>query len=122
MSQQIFKRLTGAYSLRFGLRRYSSGDPYILPLSPGLMNKNTPTETPLPPRIHRENETVPALRARLIYQSRKRGMLEGDLILSTFAAEHLNSMNEKELQEFDRVCALTRLHLVPYSDVDLISC
>jgi succinate dehydrogenase assembly factor 2 len=30
-------------------------------------------------------------------------MLEGDLILSTFAAEHLPSMSEQELLEYDRV-------------------
>jgi hypothetical protein len=84
-------------------RLFSSGDPFVLPLSPAATQRGAPTETPLPPRIQRDHETVPALRARLIYQSRKRGMLEGDLILSTFAAEHLPSMSEQELLEYDRV-------------------
>jgi len=43
------------------------------------------------------------MRARLIYQSRKRGTLESDLILSTFANEIIHKMDEKELKEYDRV-------------------
>lgn len=85
-------------------RLYSSSDPFILPLSREATERQTPTETPLPPRVQRDNETITALRARLVYQSRKRGMLEGDLILSTFAAENLHKMSEDELKEYDRVC------------------
>lgn len=55
--------------------------------------------TPLP----RLNESPSALRARLVYQSRKRGMLEGDLLLSTFAKEQLPKMSVEELKEFDKV-------------------
>jgi succinate dehydrogenase assembly factor 2 len=43
------------------------------------------------------------MRARLVYQSRKRGTLESDLILSTFAREHLPGMPEAELREYDKV-------------------
>jgi len=43
------------------------------------------------------------MRARLIYQSRKRGTLESDLILSTFANENIHKMDEKELKEYDRL-------------------
>lgn len=43
------------------------------------------------------------MRARLVYQSRKRGTLESDLLLSTFAKEELGQMNETELKEFDKV-------------------
>ena len=43
------------------------------------------------------------MRARLVYQSRKRGTLESDLLLSTFAQERLGSMGVEELREFDRV-------------------
>lgn len=39
---------------------------------------------------------------RLLYQSRKRGMLENDLILSTFAHKYLNKLNEKQIDEYDR--------------------
>jgi succinate dehydrogenase assembly factor 2 len=50
----------------------------------------------------REGEAVETIRARLLYQSRKRGMLENGILLSTFAAKHLESMNEAELKEYDR--------------------
>lgn len=35
-------------------------------------------------------------------QSRKRGTLESDLLLSTFAAENLSSMNRSQLEQYDR--------------------
>ncbi|KIJ36694.1 hypothetical protein M422DRAFT_61099 [Sphaerobolus stellatus SS14] len=43
------------------------------------------------------------LKARLVYQSRKRGTLETDLLLSTFAGENLDSMSVEEMREFDRL-------------------
>jgi len=43
------------------------------------------------------------MRARLVYQSRKRGTLESDLLLSTFARDHLGSMDEAELREYDKL-------------------
>lgn len=51
----------------------------------------------------RPNEPVEQLRARLVYQSRKRGTLESDLLLSTFARDNLATMNEAELKEYDKV-------------------
>jgi succinate dehydrogenase flavin-adding protein (antitoxin of CptAB toxin-antitoxin module) len=35
-------------------------------------------------------------------QSRKRGILESDLLLSTFAADHLPTMTEEQLLQYDR--------------------
>jgi len=43
------------------------------------------------------------MRARLVYQSRKRGTLESDLLLSTFASERLSGMEEPELKEYDKL-------------------
>ena len=40
---------------------------------------------------------------RLIYQSRKRGMLENCLILSTFASKYLKDFDEKKLTQYDRL-------------------
>ncbi len=37
-----------------------------------------------------------------IDQSRKRGTLESDLLLSTFAAANLHSMNKSQLEQYDR--------------------
>jgi len=77
-------------------------DPYPSPFSPEILEQPSNSEE-LPPRVPRENEPIDVLRARLVYQSRKRGMLEGDLLLSTFAAENLPRMSLEELKEFDRV-------------------
>lgn len=57
----------------------------------------------MPKPLERHGEDVETLRARLVYQSRKRGNLEMDLILSTFARENLATMSEPELNEFDKV-------------------
>jgi succinate dehydrogenase assembly factor 2 len=38
-----------------------------------------------------------------VYQTRKRGTLETDLILSTFAKEYLPTMSEDEMKLFDKV-------------------
>ncbi|SCW01607.1 LAFE_0E03378g1_1 [Lachancea fermentati] len=51
--------------------------------------------------IKRTGESLDRQRARLVYQSRKRGILETDLLLSRFAAEYLKSMTPEELQEYD---------------------
>lgn len=53
--------------------------------------------------VPRPRETVEVQRARLLYQSRKRGMLENDLILSTFAAEHLDKFTDDQLRQYDRL-------------------
>lgn len=66
----------------------------------------------MPQPLNRTGEDEKTIRARLVYQTRKRGMLEGDLLLSTFARDKLGSMNMDELKEFDKVC----LCFTPYRD------
>lgn len=51
--------------------------------------------------IKRTGETIDVKRARLTYQSRKRGILESDLLLSRFAKKHLNTFTMEQLDEFD---------------------
>ncbi|XP_070623189.1 succinate dehydrogenase assembly factor 2, mitochondrial [Erythrolamprus reginae] len=60
-------------------------------------------EIPLPPWQARPNEPLASKRARLLYESRKRGMLENCLLLSLFAKENLNKMNEQQLDLYDRL-------------------
>ncbi|XP_072942130.1 succinate dehydrogenase assembly factor 2-A, mitochondrial-like [Epargyreus clarus] len=48
-------------------------------------------------------QTLETRKARLHYQSRKRGMLENDLLLSTFAKKHLDSLNEEQTLMYDRL-------------------
>ncbi|EXJ91426.1 hypothetical protein A1O1_04538 [Capronia coronata CBS 617.96] len=52
--------------------------------------------------IRRTGEDLATMRARLLYQSRKRGTLESDLLLSTFAAENLSSMSKSQLEQYDQ--------------------
>ncbi|KPI91231.1 PREDICTED: succinate dehydrogenase assembly factor 2-A, mitochondrial-like [Papilio xuthus] len=42
-------------------------------------------------------------KARLHYQSRKRGMLENDLLLSTFAKKYLDNFTEEQTMMYDRL-------------------
>ncbi|KAF2718756.1 DUF339-domain-containing protein [Polychaeton citri CBS 116435] len=51
--------------------------------------------------MRRTGEDTSTTRARLLYQSRKRGTLESDLLLSTFADANLGSMTPKQLQQYD---------------------
>ncbi|XP_060118256.1 succinate dehydrogenase assembly factor 2, mitochondrial [Heteronotia binoei] len=60
-------------------------------------------EIPLPPWQYRPQEPLETKRARLLYESRKRGMLENCLLLSFFAKENLNRMNEQQLDFYDRL-------------------
>jgi succinate dehydrogenase assembly factor 2 len=53
--------------------------------------------------IPRPNESEEKKRARLVYQSRKRGILETDLLLSTFAQLHLATFSMAQLEEYDRL-------------------
>lgn len=79
-------------------------DPFPLPLSSkSLTDQESIPEDLLPDPIPRPNESLDSLRARLNYQSRKRGTLESDLLLSTFAKESLPTMTRGELEEFDKV-------------------
>ncbi|GAB1313934.1 Succinate dehydrogenase assembly factor 2 mitochondrial [Madurella fahalii] len=51
--------------------------------------------------LRRVGEDPATMRARLLYQSRKRGTLESDLLLSTFASAHLSTMTPRQLAEYD---------------------
>ncbi|KAG8168692.1 hypothetical protein KVR01_001441 [Diaporthe batatas] len=52
--------------------------------------------------LRRTGEDPETMRARLTYQSRKRGTLESDLLLSTFAAAYLPRMTPEQMQQYDR--------------------
>ncbi|XP_078239701.1 succinate dehydrogenase assembly factor 2, mitochondrial-like isoform X2 [Pogona vitticeps] len=54
-------------------------------------------EIPLPPWQARPQEPLETKRARLLYESRKRGMLENGLLLGFFAKENMSQINEKQL-------------------------
>ena len=84
-------------------------DPWSMPHTPEHIASTTlPADTPPPEPLPRPGEPIETTRARLIYQSRKRGTLENDLLLSTFAQEHLGTMDAEALSEFDKVRLTTR--------------
>ncbi|XP_061204444.1 succinate dehydrogenase assembly factor 2, mitochondrial isoform X1 [Neopsephotus bourkii] len=60
-------------------------------------------EIPLPPWQERPDEPLETKRARLLYESRKRGMLENCILLSLFAKENLHLMSEHQLNLYDRL-------------------
>ncbi|CAH1958767.1 unnamed protein product [Acanthoscelides obtectus] len=55
----------------------------------------------IPKPKSRENEPMKQRKARLLYQSRKRGMLENDLLLSTFVHKHLDLFSETQVELYD---------------------
>ena len=83
---------------------YRRADPWPLPHTKHHMEATTiPPNIPKPIPVPRHNESLETLRARLTYQTRKRGTLESDLIMSTFAKDHLHSLAREELLELDQV-------------------
>lgn len=50
-----------------------------------------------------EKSGLDALRARLFYQSKKRGILENDVLLGGFADRWLGRLSEPELRDYDRL-------------------
>jgi len=89
-------------------------DPFPLPFDPALAEqhaaeraKRNPedviAEWAMPPPIDRTGETPEVMRARLVYQTRKRGTLENDLLFSTFAVQELPKMSVEEMKMFDKV-------------------
>lgn len=72
--------------------------PLLMKYSMVPMAENGPN-----PYIERLNENLVDKKARLLYQSRKRGMLENGLILSTFAQKYLNSFDKEQLSLYDKL-------------------
>ncbi|KIM47034.1 hypothetical protein M413DRAFT_16542 [Hebeloma cylindrosporum] len=84
--------------------RHLRADPWPLPHTPEHVASTTTPDNvaPLPP-LPRPNESQDTLRTRLVYQSRKRGTLESDLLLSTFARDQLAGMSVEEMREYDKL-------------------
>ncbi|KAK7866069.1 hypothetical protein R5R35_013568 [Gryllus longicercus] len=74
---------------------------------------NSDNEPRIPPYVEKIDEPLELKKARLLYQSRKRGMLENGLLLSTFAAKYLNTMTAEQTKQYDRLINL------PSNDWDL---
>lgn len=90
-SSTLSKRLFA----RSALNLANNGKPQNPPIDTTIELKIAP--------IVRTGETADIKRARLVYQSRKRGILESDLLLSRFAKKYLNKMTHEELDEYDKL-------------------
>jgi len=66
-------------------------------------NKADLIEIPLPPWEEKLGEAIDIKRRRLLYESRKRGMLENCILLSRFAQRYLDTMTETQLMQYDRL-------------------
>jgi succinate dehydrogenase assembly factor 2 len=53
--------------------------------------------------LQRQGESMEELKKRLVYQSRKRGILETDLLLSRFASKYLDKFDREMLVEYDKL-------------------
>eukprot|EP01135_Chromosphaera_perkinsii_P000594 Nk52_evm1s132 gene=Nk52_evmTU1s132 len=53
--------------------------------------------------IKRHNETLQVKKARILYQTRKRGILENDLIISTFFDKYGDGMSEGDVDDLDKL-------------------
>ena len=76
----------------------SADDPAAIPLVDEAVHEQI-IKVPKPTRP--ANESIETKRARLLYICRKRGILETDLLLSTFAQKYMKSFTMKQLDEFD---------------------
>ncbi|CAG9766688.1 unnamed protein product [Ceutorhynchus assimilis] len=85
---------------------------FTKPINLGIFARNAsdvmvdPPEDPtitIPRPLSRENEDLKQRKARLVYQSRKRGMLENDLLLSTFIAKHLDTFTPQQIDTYDKL-------------------
>ena len=80
---------------------------YSRPLWPSVSRlMSSSTEPTIPPYEEKFHEPIKEKRARLLYQSRKRGMLENGLLLGSFAHKFLDGFNEEQLSLYDRLINL----------------
>ena len=60
-----------------------------------------PPPLPQPTYAPKSGESVAQRKARLLYQSRKRGITENGILLGTFASKYLSSMTPDLLSQYD---------------------
>ena len=91
-------RTSGKY-VAFGLRAASSSSPSDTDFKPSEELAKERYDS-------RANEDIEKKRARLLYQSRKRGMLENGVILSSFANKFLHKLDADHLDQYDQLINL----------------
>ncbi|EDW08871.1 succinate dehydrogenase assembly factor 2-A, mitochondrial [Drosophila mojavensis] len=70
---------------------------------PEIIDYEESPHLPVPEYPIRPDEPLETRKQRLLYQSRKRGMLENDLLLSTFVAKYLKDFDAEETAQYDQL-------------------
>ncbi|XP_077994910.1 succinate dehydrogenase assembly factor 2, mitochondrial-like [Glandiceps talaboti] len=91
LSRSLLQRQITIPALSQGHRLYSN---YVI-------DNTGQSEPSVPEWKAPANETIQSQKARLLYQSRKRGMLENGLLLGTFAARYLQTFTAEQLKIYD---------------------
>ncbi|XP_013111679.1 succinate dehydrogenase assembly factor 2-B, mitochondrial isoform X1 [Stomoxys calcitrans] len=68
-----------------------------------IIDYEDPDYLPLPEYPFKADEPLDIKKQRLVYQSRKRGMLENDLLLSTFVSKYLKDLNAELTDQYDKL-------------------
>lgn len=76
----------------------NSADEWIRPYP---VDRTNPHDIAPPAPLPRPNESVKNKQKRLLWSSRKRGILETDLLLSTYFQLHMDTMSLQALNEYD---------------------
>ncbi|KAJ2393557.1 Succinate dehydrogenase assembly factor 2 mitochondrial [Coemansia sp. RSA 2559] len=103
----MLRRTIGRLAPRpLGRRERAKGPPlhlsaYSTTSKPGESLERNQQQQQKPSLLRRGAEDLDTMRRRLQYQMRKRGILETDLLLSTFASEHLHVLTKEELTDLD---------------------
>merc|ERR1712241_554165 len=79
---------------------------FVTSVPASRLMSSEPQEPTIPPYIEKFEEPLDEKRARLQYQSRKRGMLENGLLLGSFANKYLQDFSEEQLVLYDRLINL----------------
>ncbi|EDW79854.1 uncharacterized protein Dwil_GK18008 [Drosophila willistoni] len=101
LSSAVAKSTRG---LSFTVNRLASNLDKSEYTTPGeIIDYDDPTHLPVPEYPLRPDEPLETRKQRLLYQSRKRGMLENDLLLSTFVAKYLRDFNADQTAQYDKL-------------------
>uniref|UniRef100_T1GKH1 Succinate dehydrogenase assembly factor 2, mitochondrial n=1 Tax=Megaselia scalaris TaxID=36166 RepID=T1GKH1_MEGSC len=106
MLRQILKTNSTYQRTAFLARYFSSdknGPKTINNADIPIVDFEDPEYLPLPQYPEKVNEPLEKRKQRLLYQSRKRGMLENDLLLSTFAARYLKDFTATQTEQYDKL-------------------
>ncbi|KAL4002981.1 Flavinator of succinate dehydrogenase family protein [Acanthocheilonema viteae] len=96
------------YMARYGtVRQFFEAQKLFLPVVARFSNESSAkiiqTAHEYNQELRLENEHIETKRSRLLYQSKKRGILENDILLGEFADQMLQKMSLQQLMRYDEI-------------------